>query len=266
MTDPAPASLTQGAAGELEAQVLLARRFPRDLVTVTDAITADCGNFAIAESALYSFPRGREKITGASIRLAELLARHYGNVTYGSRQLSPDKSPAASTRVECYCWDLQNNVKASRVYDIAHLRATSQGNRVVASTRDVTELVLSQASRLLRGVILSVIPSQLTTLALDHVKTTLAQGDAADGQVIGKLTAAFAQFGVSPADLERALKFPLDQLHSAQIAWLRGVYQSLRDGLTTPADWFNTANPDPDPALKNPLQAFVMRSNSRRAG
>jgi hypothetical protein len=45
----------------------------------------------MAETAFYSYPRGGQTVSGASIRFAEELARCWGNIEYGIKELSRDK-------------------------------------------------------------------------------------------------------------------------------------------------------------------------------
>ena len=54
----------------------------------------------LAESAVYEYPRGGERVTGPSIRLAETVARYWGNLDYGITEL--DQRQGEST-VMAYC-------------------------------------------------------------------------------------------------------------------------------------------------------------------
>ena len=65
--------IEQGRAiQEVQAAVLMARRFPRDVDVSRNRILTACQRKALAESAMYEYPRGGIKVTGPSIRLAEV--------------------------------------------------------------------------------------------------------------------------------------------------------------------------------------------------
>ena len=73
----------QRAVAEVQAAIMLAKQFPRSKVDSTDRILTECTRASLAESAIYSFPRGGQEVTGASIRLAEVLAMNWGNFQFG---------------------------------------------------------------------------------------------------------------------------------------------------------------------------------------
>ena len=61
-------------AQEVQVAMLAAKKFPRDQVVAYNNIMRACQRRKLAESSMYEFPRGNEKITGPSIRLAEAIA------------------------------------------------------------------------------------------------------------------------------------------------------------------------------------------------
>jgi len=83
----------QRAIQEVQAQVILARRFPRDILLARKKILDECQRPRFAEIALYQYPRGKKKneagqwvaniVAGPSIRLAEVMARSFTNMKFG---------------------------------------------------------------------------------------------------------------------------------------------------------------------------------------
>ena len=67
-------------AQEVQVAMLAAKKFPRDQVVAYNNIMRACQRRKLAESSMYEFPRGNEKITGPSIRLAEAIAQNWGNI------------------------------------------------------------------------------------------------------------------------------------------------------------------------------------------
>ena len=62
-------------AQEVQVAMLAAKKFPRDQVVAYNNIMRACQRRKLAESSMYEFPRGNEKITGPSIRLAEAISK-----------------------------------------------------------------------------------------------------------------------------------------------------------------------------------------------
>lgn len=75
------------AVQEVRAALVIAKRFPRDEVEARGRILEACKRPGLAERAMYSYPRGGTRVTGPSIRLAETLARFWGNLSYGIREI-----------------------------------------------------------------------------------------------------------------------------------------------------------------------------------
>lgn len=47
----------------------------------------ECERKLVAENAVYQYPKGGQKVQGPSIRLAEVIARNWGNIDYGIIEL-----------------------------------------------------------------------------------------------------------------------------------------------------------------------------------
>ena len=74
---------TSRQAQEVQAQMVVAKRFPRNETLSISRVMAACNRLSLAESALYAYPRGGTTVSGPSIRLAESLARSWGNIDFG---------------------------------------------------------------------------------------------------------------------------------------------------------------------------------------
>src|SRR5262245_50625006 len=81
-------ALVQREVAEVQAAMAIAQKFPRNPIAAVDRILNECTRVGLAESAVYSFSRGGADIMGPSIRLAEVLARNWGNLSCGVTELS----------------------------------------------------------------------------------------------------------------------------------------------------------------------------------
>lgn len=87
-------------------KLVIAKRFPRNEVTAHVRVLEACRRPGLAQKAFYSYPRGGQTVKGPSIRFAEELARCWGNVDYGIKELSQDDG---KSEMQVYAWDLKTN-------------------------------------------------------------------------------------------------------------------------------------------------------------
>lgn len=227
----------QREIAEVQAAMVIAQRFPRDPKTATDRILNACTRPTLAEGALYSYARGGTEITGPSIRLAEACAQAWGNMQFGIREL--EQRNGEST-VEAYAWDVETNTRQVKVFQVAHKRHTKKGSYKLDDPRDIYELVANQGARRLRACILGVIPGDVIEAAVRQCETTLKTTADTSPEAQEKLVKAFAQFGVTKAQIEKRIQCRLDAIRPAQLIQLKKVYASLRDGMSDASEWFET--------------------------
>ena len=117
---------------EAQGKLLLAKQFPRNYTqSYTKAIEA-CQRKGFAKSAFYSYPRGKETVTGVTIRFAEELARCYGNMDYGIKELSHEDG---RSEMQAYAWDLETNTISSQNFTVEHIRETRYEESLPLSDR-----------------------------------------------------------------------------------------------------------------------------------
>ena len=88
----AQAMATTRQAQEVQAAMIVAKRFPRNEEQSMDRILNACTRQSLAESAIYSYTRGGQEITGPSIRLAECIAQNRADLEtlLGEAEYVPD--------------------------------------------------------------------------------------------------------------------------------------------------------------------------------
>lgn len=106
-------------AQEVQVAMLAAKKFPRDQVVAYNNIMRACQRRKLAESSMYEFPRGNEKITGPSIRLAEAIAQNWGNIDFGFMELEQRNGVS---QVMAYAWDLETNSRQTKLFSVPHIR------------------------------------------------------------------------------------------------------------------------------------------------
>ena len=223
---------------EVQAAMIIARQFPRDHMYATEKIVNACMRPALAEKALYTYSRGGQDISGPSIRLAETMAQYWGNIQFGVREL--EQGDGVST-VEAFAWDIETNVREIKIFHVAHERHTKKGVTKLTDPRDIYELVANQGSRRLRSCILGIIPGDVQESAIEQCEQTLKASADTSPKAQEALLAKFAEFGIQKPQIEKRIQRRIDSIQPAQVVDLRKIYCSLRDGMSNPSDWFETA-------------------------
>ena len=227
---------SQRAIAEVQAALAIAKSFPRDRVAAVDRILNDCQRSGLAQVAIYQYARGGTSISGPTIRLAESLAQNWGNIQYGVRELS--QANGEST-VEAFAWDVETNTRQTKIFQVPHVRYTKSGGAIkLIDPRDIYEAVANNGARRLRACILGVIPGDIVEAALQQCDLTLNTYADTSPEGIQKIIKAFEKYGVSKEALEKRIQCRMESIKPAQIVSLTKIGTSLKEGMSTPADWF----------------------------
>ena len=234
---------TAKAVQEVQAALVIAKKFPRDQNEAYSRIMTACGRKALAENALYAYPKGGQVVTGPSIRLAEMLVQNWGNIDFGIRELS---QADGVSEVEAYCWDMQTNSRSRKTFHVKHIRySKAKGNVDLTDPRDIYEMTANQGARRLRACILAVIPGDVVEAAVEQCEATLnGVSDEPIEDRIKKLVHAFKSLGVSKGMLEARLGHKIEATINAELTTLRTIFKSLKDGMASRDDFFDVEGPN----------------------
>lgn len=221
--------------GEVHAGLVIAKSYPRDQKSAVDRILMACARPGLASKAVYEYARGGNEITGPSIRLAEVLAREWGNVFAGVIELS-----RASGVSECmaFAWDLETNYREERRFQVKHWRDTKRGGYQLTDERDIYEAIANAGARRKRACILALIPGDVQESALEQCHETLAAKVDTSPERVAKMVEAFGKYQVTAGMIEKRIQRRLDTITPAQMLWLGRIFTSLADGVGTVGDWF----------------------------
>lgn len=230
------AAETTRAMQEAQAGFVVAKQFPRDEQRAIERIVRSCQRPTLAEKAQYAFPRGGSQVTGPSIRLAEVLVQHWGNINFGYRELH--EAPGM-TQVLAYAYDLETNARAEKVFHVKHVRDTRQGPKEITDRRDLYELVANQASRRIRSCILQLIPGDVVEAALEAAAAALEKHEGKDIDERRKnAVKLFAEIDVTEEMIEKRMSKKIKALLPQDLVALRTIYQSLTNGMSSVEQWF----------------------------
>ena len=234
ITLPSPAS--QGtiveqsrAVAEVAAAIRVALDFPRDTNRAVEDMRELCSRLAVATRAFYEVPnRG----SGLSVHIARELARIWGNVQYGVKELSRDDMRGES-EVLAYAWDQQTNTRTERSFIVPHAKSTRQGRKALTDLNDIYLNNQNAGARAVRECIFSMLPHSLIAEAEALLRATLERGDGKS--IEQRRTDAlekFAGLNVNEARLVVKLGKPMGQWMPRDIADLVKAYTSITvDGI-----------------------------------
>lgn len=238
---PANAAANTNVSREMEevkGQIFMAKQFPRNTYQAQKRIEDACKRKSLAESATYSYPRGGAKVTGPSIRLAEVLAQNWGNISFGFKELDQNKEESTAM---AYAWDVETNTRQERIFTVPHKRVAYGKISVLTDPRDIYELIANQASRRVRACILSIIPGDVVEDAVNECEKTL-QGDNKQ-PLKDRLTSALDlfknDFDVNQSQVEDYFGYSISEFAEKDLMTLGGIYSSLKDHMTKVSDWFD---------------------------
>ncbi len=242
---------------ETQTKYLMAERFPRDEVAAMDRILNAFSRRTLAEKAAYQFARGGSDIAGPSIRAAEAIAQQWGNMDSGWRELQRGIAADAVpfSEVEAFCVDLQSRNSKRLQFIVRHWRDTKSGGYKLKDERDIYELCANQAQRRLRACILASVPGDVTEAAMQQAEVTLKASADTSAEAMAKMLAAFADYGVTKEHIEKRIQRRLDAIQPGQVVSLKRIYASLRDDMSTPAEWFEIAAEVPQSSALDAVKA-----------
>lgn len=234
------------AVAEVKAQVLMAKQFPRSPQASMENILRECERPSLADQATYSFPRGKETVTGPSIRLAEMMARNWGNCNFGVDTLERKTTGKTGYSIlRAFAWDMETNTYISRQFEVKHIRETKSGSYPLTSDRDIYELEANMGARRVRACILQMLPGDVTQAALD--KCRIVSGDRLNEgmkdprqrmRLITKTVSIFEKMGISSDDMEAYLNCKREDWTADHMLKVKELKNSLDDGAVQIGDVF----------------------------
>ena len=249
-------------AQEVQAAMVIAKKFPRDEVESFNRILRACQRKGLAEGAMYEYPRGGTKVTGPSIRLAEAMAQNWGNIDFGILEL---EQKSGESQVMAYAWDLETNTRQTKVFSVPHMRGTNRGNVPLTDPRDIYEMVANQGARRLRACILGVIPGDVVDAAVEECHKTLVSGN--KEPLIDRVRKGIKlfedKFSVTKEMIEKYIGCKTEAFSENDMLRLNNVYRSLRDGMAKREDYFEITPPVDEKDVQNPFEGKTQEKKKK---
>lgn len=265
--DTAQMMMVSRQAQEVQAACVIARKFPRDENEAYKRIMRACARVGLAEKAEYTFPRGDQKVMGPSIRLAEAIAQNWGNLDYGVIEVD---NKDGESQLMAYAWDLETNTRVTKMFSVKHQRDTRNGPKVLTDGRDIYEATANFGARRVRACILGIIPGDVVEGAVKECRKTLKGENKTpiEDRVKVMLNTFEKDLRVTTKDIETYLGYSAKSFSESDLIKMRGVYQSISDGMSTPDSYFKrdgVATPVADPFAKQEATPPAPTRDKRKA-
>lgn len=247
--ETAATAQAERAKADILARFQVAMMRPRDLMVAREVLMKHCRRPGFAEVARYAKPVGGGKVTGPSVRFAEACLQAFGNMSVDQpvifddaekriiRVLATDLETNATTSTDVTVTKTVERKKLKQGQQPIDTRENSYGDLVyiVGATDDeITTKTNALVSKARRNCILQLVPGDIIEECMRAVVKTQAEGDKQDPDAAKKRMAdAFFAEGVGVADLKAYLGHDVGTCSSAELADLRAIYASIRDGETT---------------------------------
>ena len=224
------------AVAEAQGKLLIAKRFPRDEVASYANAIKSCQRADMAAKAFYAYPRAGQTVEGPTIRFAEELARCWGNIDYGIKELSQD---GGKSELQAYAWDLETNAQSVQNFTNPHQREVKGKMQTLTSQRDIYENNANMATRRMRARILAILPAWYVEGCIAECKKTLAgKNETPLIDRVKNMIVQFAKYGVSQEMIERRLKRKVDTMTPDDFTEYTGIYNAIKGGESKVHEWF----------------------------
>jgi hypothetical protein len=244
------AVLVPSAAGalnksEVECQLDAAHKYARSVKRfLTEAVTLATLNQEVAESCIYSLPRGGKVIAGPSIRLAEICASAYGNLHIGARVVGIEDKEIVAQGI---AWDLEKNLRVS----VESRRRITNKNGSRFNDDMITMTGNAAASIGLRNAIFRVIPRAYVNAVYQKAREVAVGSASTLSAKRQTVVDRLVKMGAMPDRiLARIGKPSVEDINLNDLEILIGLGTAIRDGNLN-ADEAFPANAPPDKGKVN---------------
>ena len=236
-SNPMAAASSSREMEEVKGAIFLAKQFPRNVFQAEQRILDSCKRPSLAETAIYQYPKGGTKVSGPSIRLAEVVAQNWGNIDFGIKELEQREG---ESQVMAYAWDLETNTRQTKVFTVKHSLQTKTGLKKLTDPRDIYEMVANQGSRRVRACILGVIPGDVIEKALKQCQSTLSgASDKPLKERVSEMLKYFKEtYNVTQEMIELRFGYNVDSFTEIDLVNARAIINSLKDSMGKVEDFF----------------------------
>jgi len=247
--DPAIVAAAEVAKTQIQLAYFMAVQNPRNRHAAWGKIIEACQRPAFASKAIYNKPVGSSTITGPSIRMAEEIIRHWGNIMVRTQVIYEDDH---KRRVTVQAIDLETNNQyikeivtnktverkfAGKDREILGERKNTNGETIYivkATDDEMHNKEASMISKAIRNEGLRLIPADVIEDALNTALEVRSKADNEDpDKQLKTLISWFQGLKVDVKALEEWLGHEIKTISPLELESLRGIYRAICDQETS---------------------------------
>ena len=220
--------IEQLTRSEVDMQVATAKRFPRSILQFKqDTLTMAISTPEIARSCFYVLPRGRKKIDGPSVRLAEIAAGAWGNLRCETRVVATEDRIVTA---QATAWDMQRNVLIR--CEMSRRITDKEGRRY---NDDMIVMTGNAASSIaFRNAVFKIVPYVYIREIFLECKRIAATSNGGIDKAKHDWISLFVRQGISEDQVLDLLdKDSVEDMGLDDITTLQGLHTALSEGDTT---------------------------------
>jgi hypothetical protein len=220
-------------SGEVDRMIATSKQYPRpkDKAISIKILERATLSSDIAEECLYDLPRDNKRITGPSIRFAEIIRSCYRNIWVRSWVVEEGAAPdARAIKVAALAYDCENNEAESAEVRRSIMTSPKNGPPRKYSADMVNTTIMAAQAIARRNAILALIPKALWIDGLNAVERVIKGDEKTLNERRTKILEDFKKFGVQPDQLFQALNIESEQeIGLNDLPQLRGMWARLND-------------------------------------
>lgn len=233
----------QGA--EIDSQIATARKFPRSIKAFrNNAMELATLDEKTAMECMYSLPRSGKKITGPSVRLAEIIASAWGNCRFGARVVEEQRDFVVAQGV---FHDLEKNSFVS--FEVKRRITDKYGNRYNTDMIGVTGNAACSVA--LRNAVFKGVPKALWQNVYEAAVATAFGQNMPIAQRRANAIEYFTKAGATKEKVFEALGVADEaDITLDDLAWLVGLKNGIQEGEYSIDTVFNPGGATPSARRK----------------
>ena len=234
----------EGEKAMIDSQIATAKAYPRNITKAIDnCIATVIRSKDIAESCVYTVPRGKGKVSGPSVNMAKIMMQFYGNFRAGARVVEIEHRTLTS---EAVAFDIENNVsvKIQVKRSIVGKDGRYSDDMIVVTGNAANAIAL-------RNAIFAVIPKVFVDQVYSAAQKKIIGDVSTEEKLSAKRTDAINAFkdryGVTEKEILNVInKTEVKFMTKDDLITLAGIDTAIKEGDTTVDLAFRGKLPEPE--------------------
>jgi hypothetical protein len=241
----------------IDSQIATAKAYPRNVSKAIDnCIATVVRSKDVAESCVYTVPRGKGKISGPSVNMAKIMMQFYGNFRAGARVMEIEHKTLTS---EAVAFDIENNVsvKIQVKRSIFGKEGRFNDDMIVVTGNAANAIALRNA---IFAVIPKVFVDQVYAAAQKKIIGDVSTDEKLKAKRIDAISAMKDRYNVTEKEILNAIgKESVDFITKDDLVTLAGIDTAIKDGDTNADLAFRGKTPQTETPKEDRVIATLLR-------